>query len=385
MRDRILTLLKKEFIQLFRDPRMRAVVFGMPLVQLMIFGYVVNTDVENVRLAVLDMDRSARSRTLISRFEGSQYFKLVAMAGSMKELEDSMLSEEADLAIYIPPDFSSKIDSNLAAQVQSIINGSISNLAGVAAAYTNVIIEKYSTDVGLERLKRVVAALPAEARSSLPSLQAGIDLRVRAWYNADLDSRNFYLPGVLALMIMVLSLLLTSMAIVKEKEVGTMEQLVVTPLRPSEIILGKTIPFALVGTVVTFVITAIAMFWFEVPVRGSLLVLFLGVLLFLGSSLGIGLFISTVSSTMQQATMSTIFVMQPVMMLSGFAFPIEDMPFPVQMLTYLNPLRYFLVIVRGVFQRGVGLELLWPQYLALLVISIGILTASTLRFHKRLD
>jgi ABC-2 type transport system permease protein len=385
MRNRILTLLKKEFIQLFRDPRMRAVVFGMPLVQLMIFGYVVNTDVNNVRLAVLDMDRSARSRTLISRFEGSQYFKLITMAGSMMELEDSMLKEEADLAIYIPPDFSSRIDSNVAAQVQSIINGSISNLAGVAAAYTNVIIEKYSTDVGQERLKRLVAALPAEARSSLPSLQAGIDLRVRAWYNADLDSRNFYLPGVLALMIMVLSLLLTSMAIVKEKEVGTMEQLVVTPLRPSEIILGKTIPFALVGTVVALIITAVAMFWFEVPVRGSLLVLFLGVLLFLGSSLGIGLFISTVSSTMQQAVMSTIFVMQPVMMLSGFAFPIEDMPFPVQILTYLNPLRYFLVIVRGVFQRGVGLELLWPQYLALLVISIAILTASTLRFHKRLD
>jgi len=385
MRDRILTLLKKEFIQLFRDPRMRMVVFGMPLVQLMIFGYVVNTDVKNVRMAVLDMDRSARSRTLISRFEGSTYFKLIAMAGSTKELEDFMLKEEADLALYIPPDFSSKIDANLAAQVQSIINGSISNLAGVAAAYTNVIVEKYSADVGQERLKRVVATLPAEARSSLPSLQAGVDLRVRAWYNADLESRNYFLPGVLALMIMVLSLLLTSMAIVKEKEVGTMEQLVVTPLRPSEIMLGKTIPFALVGTVVTVIITAIAMFWFEIPVRGSLLVLFLGVVLFLGSSLGIGLFVSTISSTMQQAVMSTIFVMQPVMMLSGFAFPIEDMPVPVQILTYLNPLRYFLVIVRGVFQRGVGLELLWPQYLALLVISIGILTASTLRFHKRLD
>jgi ABC-2 type transport system permease protein len=385
MGDRILTLLKKEFIQLFRDPKMRAVVFGMPLVQVLIFGYVVKTDVDNVRMAVLDMDRSARSRELISRFEASPYFTLVAMVGSMPQLEDSMLKEEADLALYIPPDFSSKIDGNQTARMQSMVNGSISNLAGVVAAYTNIIVEKFSADVGRERLRRVALSLPAEARRNLPSLQQGIDLRVRAWYNADLESRNFYLPGVVAFMIMLLSLLLTSMAIVKEKEVGTMEQLIVTPLKPIEIVLGKTIPFALINIVVLIIITAVAVFWFKVPVRGSLAALFLGVVLFLGSSLGLGLFISTISSTMQQATMTTFFVMQPVLMLSGFAFPIEDMPLPVQYLTYLNPLRYFLVIVRGIFLRGVGLELLWPQYLALLVISFSIMTASTLRFHKRLD
>jgi ABC-2 type transport system permease protein len=385
MGERILTLLKKEFIQLFRDPKMRAVVFGMPLVQVLIFGYVVKTDVDNVRMAVLDMDRSARSRELISRFEASPYFTLVAMVGSMPQLEDSMLKEEADLALYIPPDFSSQIDGNQAARLQSMVNGSISNLAGVVAAYTNIIVEKFSADVGRERLRRVALSLPAEARRNLPSLQQGIDLRVRAWYNADLESRNFYLPGVVAFMIMLLSLLLTSMAIVKEKEVGTMEQLIVTPLKPIEIVLGKTIPFALINIVVLIIITAVAVFWFKVPVRGSLPALFLGVVLFLGSSLGVGLFISTISSTMQQATMTTFFVMQPVLMLSGFAFPIEDMPLPVQYLTYLNPLRYFLVIVRGIFLRGVGLELLWPQYLALLIISFGIMTASTLRFHKRLD
>jgi ABC-2 type transport system permease protein len=208
---------------------------------------------------------------------------------------------------------------------------------------------------------------------------------VRAWYNPDLESRRFYLPGVVSFMVMLISLLLTSMAIVREKEIGTMEQLVVTPLRPLELIIGKTIPYGLCGLIVMALVVSVAVFWFQVPVRGNPLLLFLAALLFLGCSLGIGLFISTISATMQQAMMTTFFFLVPLLLLSGFAFPIEDMPMPIQHLTQLNPLRHFLVIVRGIFLRGIGLELLWPQYCILAATSLGIMTASVLRFHKRME
>lgn len=385
MLDRIFELLRKEFIQLFRDPRMRAIIFGLPVVQLMIFGYVVNIDVNNVRLAVLDLDRSPRSRELIQRFEASGYFTLTHIAEDMRQLEDLMLAEEADLALYVPHGFSAQLDGHSVADVQSLVNGSVSNIAAVVAQYAAVVVDKFSSQVAEERRLRTSGALPPELRRRLPPADAGIDLRIRAWYNADLESRNFYLPGVVAFLVMLISLLLTSMAVVKEKEVGTMEQLVVTPLRPLEIILGKTLPFALAGLMVMAVVVTVAIFWFHIPVRGSYLLLFFGGLLFIGCALGIGLFISTISGTMQQAVMTTFFLLNPLFLLSGFAFPIEDMPTPIQYLTYLNPLRYFLVIVRGIFLKGVGLDLLWPQYSALAVIAVMILAASTMRFRKRME
>jgi ABC-2 type transport system permease protein len=213
----------------------------------------------------------------------------------------------------------------------------------------------------------------------------GIDLRSRAWYNPDLRSRNYNVPGVIAVIIMLTSLLLTSMAIVREREIGTMEQLMVTPIRPAELILGKTLPFALIGFFDVVLITVVAVFWFAVPIRGSLFLLFGATALYLLSTLGIGLFISTVSKTQQQALMSTFFFYLPAVLLSGFMFPVANMPAAVQYVTYANPLRYFLVIIRGIFLKGNGPAVLWPHMLGLLILGTAVITASSLRFRKRLE
>jgi ABC-2 type transport system permease protein len=250
--------------------------------------------------------------------------------------------------------------------------------------YANRILAQASR----ERLRLALRARSVGTGELAPDAQGaapGVSLRSRAWYNPDLKSRNFYVPGVMAILIMLTLLLMTSMAIVREREIGTMEQLLVSPIRPVELILGKTIPFALVGFFDVALITVVAVFWFQVPIRGSLLLLFGATALYLLPALGIGLFISTISKTQQQAMMSTFFFFQPAMLLSGFAFPIANMPESIQVLTYVNPLRYFLVIIRGIFLKGNGLEVLWPQMLALFLLGITVFTASTLRFHKRLE
>jgi ABC-2 type transport system permease protein len=266
--------------------------------------------------------------------------------------------------------------------IQVIVDGTDSNTASVVMDYTNRIVNQ----VVRERLQAALAARSAASGSLAVSLRSlpSIELRSRAWYNPDLRSRNYYVPGVIAILIMLTLMMMTAMAIVREREIGTMEQLMVSPIRPVELILGKTLPFALIGFFDVALITTVAVFWFVIPVRGSLVLLYAATGLFLLPVLGIGLFISTISRTQQQALMSTFFFFQPAMLLSGFAFPISNMPEAVQYLTYLNPLRYFLVIIRGIFLKGNGVDVLWPQMLALFLLGISVLTASTLRFHKRL-
>jgi ABC-2 type transport system permease protein len=384
MRDRLTQMLIKEFIQIFRDPRMRAILFGTPIIQLLVIGYAVTTDVSDVALAVADFDRTQETREIVRRFEGSGYFRVVQSVTDGRQIQHLVDRGRVKAALVFDPGFADDLRRGRTATVQVIVDGTDSNTASVVLDYANRILAQASR----ERLQLALRARSVGTGELAPDAQGavpGVSLRSRAWYNPDLKSRNFYVPGVMAILIMLTLLLMTSMAIVREREIGTMEQLLVSPIRPVELILGKTIPFALVGFFDVALITGVAVFWFQVPIRGSLLLLFSATALYLLPALGIGLFISTISKTQQQAMMSTFFFFQPAMLLSGFAFPIANMPEAIQVLTYVNPLRYFLVIIRGIFLKGNGLEVLWPQMLALLILGVMVFTASTLRFHKRLE
>jgi ABC-2 type transport system permease protein len=382
MWERLKHMLVKEFVQIFRDPRMKPVLLGTPILQLLVIGYAVTTDVANVATAVLDLDRTQETREIVRRFESSGYFRVVRQVEDPRLLRRLIDRGEVKVALQFDPGFTYDLVRGPAAVIQVIVDGTDSNTASVVMDYTNRIVNQ----IVRERLQTALAARSVASKSLAVSLQSlpSVELRSRAWYNPDLRSRNYYVPGVIAILIMLTLMMMTAMAIVREREIGTMEQLMVSPIRPVELILGKTLPFALIGFFDVALITTVAVFWFVIPVRGSLVLLYAATSLFLLPVLGIGLFISTISRTQQQALMSTFFFFQPAMLLSGFAFPIASMPEAIQYLTYLNPLRYFLVIIRGIFLKGNGADILWPQMLALFVLGIGVLSASVLRFHKRL-
>jgi ABC-2 type transport system permease protein len=375
MWERVYHILLKEFLQVLRDPRMKAVIFVTPIIQLLVFGYAVTTDVKNIATAVYDLDRTPQSRELLSRFFASAYFRPQEYVSQVTRIRELMDRAKVSAAIQINAGFAAKLAAHEKVAIQMIVDGTDSNTATVVMSYAAKIIKNYNEDLAVEAI-----GLPQGA-----SLRKGIDLKNRAWFNINLESRMFYVPGVIALIGMLITLMLTSMAVVREREIGTLEQLMVTPMRPVELILGKTLPFALIGFFDVALITAVAVFWFKVPIEGSLLLLFFATGLFLMSTLGTGLFISTISSTQQQAMMSTFFFYFPAVLLSGFMFPIANMPVVVQWITYVNPLRYFLVIIRGLFLKGIGAEILWPQMLALGILGTIVLTLSSLRFSKRLE
>jgi len=375
MWERIYSILVKEFLQGFRDPKMKGVIFIAPIIQLLIFGYAVSTDVKNVATAVYDLDQTQQSRELLSRFFASGYFQPKKHVTHVSQIRNLMDHGKVSAAIQINKGFASALSSHQKVPIQMIVDGTDSNTATVTISYAAQIVRDYNKNLELEAIGLPTGTL----------LNRGIDLQSRVWFNINLESRMFYLPGVVALIGMLITLMLTSMAIVREREIGTMEQLIVTPLRPVELILGKLLPFALIALFDMTLITTVAAFWFEVPIKGSLLLLFASMVLFLLPSLGIGLFISTISTTQQQAMMTTFFFFFPANLLSGFAFPIENMPEIVQWITYLNPLRYFLVIIRGIFLKGIGAEILWPQMVALGALGIIVLGLSALRFTKRLE
>lgn len=368
MWERIYHMLRKEFIQVLRDPRMKAMIFIMPVVQLIIFGYAVTTDVDHIRTAVLDLDKSSESRALIERFTASGYFSVNAMPDDPRSLGQLLDQGEVTLAMQINAGFADDLRSGRQAVIQSMVDGTDSNTGTVAMDYAQRITAEFSK----------AQALPA-AREAPP-----VELRSRAWFNPDLKSRNYNVPGVIAVIVLLMSLLLTSMAVVREREIGTMEQLMVTPIRPMELILGKTLPFVLISFIDVVLVTVVGVLWFKVPIQGSFLLLLSGVSLYLMSTIGVGLFISTISRTQQQALMSSFFFYLPSVLLSGFMFPISNMPEPAQWVTYLNPVRYFLVIIRDVFLKGSGIDVLWPQFVALAVLGIALLTLSSMRFQKRM-
>lgn len=376
MFERLKQMLIKEFLQIFRDAKMRGIIFVMPILQVLVFGYAVTLDVEHIRTAIYDLDNSVASRELIARFQHSGYFDVVRHVASGEELKQLIDRGSVAAAFQINRGFADDLRLGRTARVQLIVDGSDSNTAGVVLDYSSKIAMQLSRDVLITRFTRVHGTFQVPGR---------VELETRAWFNDNLESRNFYVPGVIAIVVMLITLMLTSMAVVREKEIGTIEQIMVTPITSAEFILGKTLPFALIGFVDVVLVTLVGVFWFEVPIQGSLLLLFVATSLYIMSTLGIGLLISTVSRTQQQAMMSAFFFYFPAVLLSGFMFPIANMPQVVQWLTYLNPLRYFLIIVRGIFLKGIGPEILWPQMLALAILGVATLMLAASRFQKTLS
>ncbi|MBM4347845.1 MAG: ABC transporter permease [Deltaproteobacteria bacterium] len=375
MFKRVRFLFVKELIQVLRDKRLRITLIFPPIFQLIVFGYAANLDVKNIATAIRDLDQSVDSRDITGRFMSSKYFKVVSYPQSSQEIEALIKRGEITLSLEIPSGFSQKLKKGNTATIQIIVDGTESNTAMIGLGYVSRILSEYSTEIIVKRLNQ-------EGMKGFE--EAGVELEHRVWFNPNLESRFFYVPGVIATIAFLLPMILTAQAIVREREMGTLEQIMVTPIRSWELVLGKTLPFALIGLADVVMIALVGVFWFEVPLRGNPLILLLGNILFLMSSVGIGLFISTISSTQQQAQISTFFFMNPAFILSGFAFPLENMPEWLQYLTYINPLRYFLIIIRGTFLKGVGLDILWPQMLALAILGGLMITLSSMRFKKRL-
>ncbi len=385
MWERIRVILRKEFIQMLRNPRMRGMLFLAPLIQLVMFGYAVTLDVDHARIAWRDMSRTPESRALRTRFEGSGRFDVVALPESEEDVQRLLDRSEVHAVVAVLPGFARDLARGRTAQVQVLLDGTNSNTASLVSAYAAGVIAGFSQDVSLNPSKNQQMIQVTLQNSSGQPVPGQVVSNTRVWFNPDLRSRNFFIPGVTANLLLMLTLMLTAQAIIREKEIGTMEQLMVTPMRPIELMLGKTLPFALVGLINMMIVTAAALLLFHIPFRGNFLLLMFCALLYLMPSLGAGLFLSTISNTQQQANMGSFFITTPAFMLSGFAFPISNMPRVVQYLTYLNPIRYFMEIVRGVFLKGVGISILWPQMLVLGVYGVVILALSAIRFHKTLD
>jgi ABC-2 type transport system permease protein len=365
---RLRRLIWKEFLELRQDPRLFGIVIVAPIIQLLMLGYAATTDVKDVPVVVADGDRSAASRDLIAAFDASRNFTVVDTVTTVAEIDDDLQRGRAWLAMSIPQGYGEAVEARRPVSVQLVADGSDSNSTTVALGYALSLIGGYAQEL---------AARPGEPAR-------GIDARIRVWFNPQLESRYFMIPGVLALLLLLVTANLAAMGIVREKELGTLEQLNVTPLRRWELIAGKLLPYGVIAMVDVFLVTAVAIFWFEIPLRGSLLLLLGTSVLYLLCTLGLGLFISTISETQQQAMMTaTFFFLTPMIYLSGFIFPIENMPRVIQPLTYLIPLRYFLVIVRGIFLKGVGLDVLWPQVAAMTAWGVSMLALAVARSRKR--
>ena len=373
MLDRLKAMLIKEFIQVFRDPRMRIVLFVIPALQTVIFGYAVNMDVKYIPTAILDRDSSSESRNLAEIIASSGYFSITERIESDKDSRTLLDRGTVRVVLYIEHGFGEKLRRGDVGRVQVLLDGSDSNTAGVIMGYLSRLSAAYNSNIRKDYASRHFGS----------AFRTGqVQMVTRAWFNENLESPPYYVPAVITNILFVITMLLSSMAIVREKEIGTIEQVIVTPIRKGEFILGKTLPFVLIGYIDVALISTVGTLVFNVPVRGSLCLLFAATTLFLMSSLGIGLLISTVSQTQQQAMMTSFFIIFPAMLLSGFAFPIENMPTAVQWLTLFNPLRYYMVIIRGIFMKGVGLAALWEQLAALTIIGTAVLSIAVNRFSK---
>ncbi len=360
----LINLLVKELLQLARDPKILPILFIAPVVQLTILGYAATTDVRRVELVVADLDRSAASRELVDAFTASTYFRQVAAVDSSEQVDRWLDSSDARLALVIPAGFAVDQTAGRPATVQLIADGSDAMVGTLGLSYAQSTLQRVAEEAGF--------VLPVE-------------LRPQVLYNPDLVSRFFMVPAVLAMIIMIMTMMLSSMALVREIELGTMEQLLVTPLKPGAIIVGKLLPYALVGTVEILTALPVVLLWFEVPLRGSFLTLAVLTVPFMLCTLGLGLLVSTLARTQQQAMMIATFVfMMPQIYLSGFVFPIQNMPWVFQQVTYAVPLRYYVQVLRGVFLKGVGLEVLWPQGLAMLGLGTLILALARLRFRRQI-
>ncbi len=375
---RILRVVKKEFLQLRRDKRMFGMLFIAPVLQLILLGYAATVDVKNIPIVICDLDNTKESRELISHYTSSGYFTTVAYIDDINQIDGYLKSGEAGMALIVPVHFGRDILAGRTPQLAVIADGSDSNTSGIGLSYASVIALSYARNIIVRRAEKFnLISNPDD----LPQVVA----QTRAWYNPDLKSVNFMVPAVLVMVLMVITLTITSLAIVKEKENGTIEQIVVTPLHDLEFILGKMIPFMLIGIVEVFLVLFVSVYVFHVPLRGNVFTLLVLSLLFVMVALGLGLLVSSISKTQQQATMTAqFFIMMPMLILSGFIFPIENMPKSFQYITYLIPVRYFMEVVRGIFLKGDGFADLWPQTLALFVIGASVLSLSVYTFRRSL-
>jgi ABC-2 type transport system permease protein len=371
-----LSIVRKEFLQLRRDPRLFPVLFISPVLQLLLLGYAANLDVREIPSVVCDLDRSAASRGFLDQFVNSGYFSVRADLGRMEDIDPYLDNGRAAMAFIIPRGFGDDLAAARPAAVMIIADGAESQSATIGVNYANMIAGRYAQRLILQRFARIRGAV------GKPVL---VEAEVRIWYNPELRSRNFMVPGVLGLILMIMTIALASMGIVREKEAGTMEQLIVTPIRPHQLIAGKLLPFVLIGLVDATFVLVVARGWFGIPIRGSVALLYVLSLAFMLSTLGIGLFISTISRTQQQAMFTTIFFIMPMILLGGFVFPIENMPVFFQHVSRVVPTRYYFVIIRGIMLRGAGWRELWDQAAALLVIGTVLFALSVLRFRTKLD
>jgi len=372
MFERIRAILTKEFKQIFRDPRMKTIIFITPLLQILLFGYAANKDINYVPTAVFDRDNTTESREFLRRFTYSKYFVPEHYINSEKEQTDLLDRGVTSVVIHIDRGFGRDLNAGKDASVQLTFDGTDSNTAMVVMGYAGSVIGEYQKEL---------ARKEAQATGKIKNIPS-VDLRDRAWFNGNLISRNYYLPGVIATIVTMMSLLLSAMAIVKEKEIGTMEQLTVSPIMPIELIIGKLLPFGVIALIQITLITLLGVLWFHIPLRGNILFLLLSTCIYLFTTLGIGLFISTISSTQQEAMMSVFLFYMPTVLLSGFAYPVENMPQVIQWFTVFNPLRYFMVVIRSIFLKGVGIEILWTQLTPLFFMGIVVIGFSALKFRK---
>jgi ABC-2 type transport system permease protein len=377
MLARLKQMLIKEFIQVLRDKRTRMILIVPPVVQMLVFGYAATFEVYHVPTAVLDLDHSQESRELISKFTSSPYFDVRRQLTDARQIRDLVDRGEATVGLEIDAGFARKLEKGETAPVQVIVDATNSNTALIASSYVGQIVMSYGSQAQQDRVGQVAPQLAQRAPT--------VELEDRPWYNTSFSSRWFFVPGVIGSLTLVLVITLTAFAVVREREIGTLEQIMVTPIRPGEFILGKTLPFFLIGLFDVLLIGMVGTFWFQVPFRGNIWVLLAGVVLFLLCMLGVGLLISTVSSTQQQAMVTAFFFIIPAITFSGFGFPISTMPEWLQYLTYLDPLRYVLVVLRGTYLKGVGMDILWPQMAAMAALGASLLGIAILRFHKALD
>jgi ABC-2 type transport system permease protein len=372
----VLSILRKEFIQLRRDPRLFPVIFISPVLQLLLLGYAANLDVKNIPVVVCDLDRSAAGREYLDGFMNSGYFTAAARVERLDQIDHYLDHGDATMALVIPRGFGDEMAAGRQASVMIIADGSESQSASIGVNYASMITTRYAQKIIFGVFERAVGA------GWRPVV---INPELRVWYNPELKSRNFMVPGVLGLILMIMTMSLASQGIVRERETGTMEQLIVTPVRPHQLIVGKLLPFVLIGLIDTIFVIAVARLWFVIPFRGSVALLFAACLVFMLNTLGVGLFVSTISRTQQQAMLTSLFFILPQIVLSGFVFPIENMPRIFQIATLIIPIRYFFVIIRGIMLKGAGPAALWEQFAALAVLGTVILSLSIARFHKKLE
>lgn len=376
MFDRLYVMLMKEFLELRRDPWAMFRLIVPLLIQVVLFGYAATFTVSHVTTTVLDLDRSQASRALISHFVATGRFDIVENAVTQQQITQIIDSGRAVVAIVIHAGFAQDLSNGRTAPLQVVVDGTNSNTALIALSYISQIVLQYQSDT-------VAQAWPVRAGAATPNVT--VSLQQRPWFNEGLEDRWFFIPGVIGTLTLIQVVSLTALAVVREREVGTLEQIMVSPIRPFEFILGKTLPFFLIGLANVALVTVFGVLWFRVPFVGSPFVMALGASLFLVAALGLGLMLSTFSRTQQQAFALTFFLLNPFFILSGFAFPIASMPTALQWFTMINPLRYFLVVIRAVFLKGVGVTELWPDLLAMALLGVSMLTLSVLRFRKSLD